>query len=551
MLKTPIIGVLIVGVAGLSSAANWTDPEIRSWVTELESADLTEDRRTAILDELLATADGKLVEERTAEAIFALAEFQSSGRPLGNQSETNILSRMITLYPDDPRIVHVLQRLARIQLDANAQYPAHFTLTRLLAHPQGGSTPELQIRAAANAVAVGDMQSALDWTAALERWELSGDLALSGWRTRLAAAQSLGRHTDAVAALDRLEEGDEDTLANDALAMLAAARTEVAAGRLEAADTRYRDFVNVHTRAPQRSAAMLEHAGLLAKLQRMQAARRTLQWLMDAYEGTEQADTAAVLDVEWRPDLSPAQRAAAYREVAIRARGEAAAVAACGNLLELLIAEGQPLEAVSTLAWMTSNTRGFPAIAARRSLMTGAEAAIRLLASREDVVGVAAAATAIRAVGVPVPASLEPTVESARRALGMGIADPRVERAEALAREARWDEVNRVLAHVDRKRLGDSDCTSTTALAAEALWRLGQDDAAEAMIESTLETRELPPSLGRRLVVLRGDIAFARGDRSTACRDYRSAAALRESPYVVDQLTHCASNTSGSAGTAQ
>jgi len=550
MLKTPIIGVLLAGIAGVSSAATWADPEIRGWVTELELPDLAEDRRAAILNELAAAAGGELIEERTAEAIFALAEFQSSGRPPGSKSETNILSRMITLYPDDPRLVHVLRRLARSQLDANERYPAHFTMTRLLAHPQGGSTPELQIRGAANAVAVGDMQSALDWTAALERWELSGDLELSGWRARLAAAQSLGRHTDAVAALDRLEESGVDHLSSDAVAMLAAARTEVAAGRREAADTRYRDFVNIHTRAPQRPVAMLEHAELLAQLQRPQAARRVLQWLMDAHEGTEEADTAAVLDVEWHPDLSPAQRAVAYREVAIRARGEAAAVSACENLLELLIAEGQPLEAVSTLAWMTSNTRGFPAIAARRSLMTGAEAAIRLLASREDVVGVAAAATAIRAVGLPVPAGLKTTVASARRALGMEVADPRVERAGALAGEARWDEVNRVLAHVDRERLDDPDHTSTTVLAAEALWHLGQDDAARAMIESTLEKRELSPSSGRRLVVLRGDIAFARGERSTACRDYRDAAALRASPYVADQLAHCGSSDSESSGAA-
>ena len=542
MLKTLIIGFLLAVITATTSASSWSDPEIRGWVEELESPDLLEDRQAAIFRDLENALSDKLIEERTAEAVFALARFLPESSTFGGKQENSILNRMITLYPDDPRLTQVLRRLAMNQIAADQPFPAHFTLTRLFGLPHGEPQPELNIRAAANSIIVGDMHSAMDWTESLEDWKVDSDLEHRGWRVRLAAAQSLGRHTEAIAALNRLEEDGGDHLTSDAVAMLAAARIEVAAGRLESAEARYRDFVNVHTRSPQRASAMLEHANLLQKLQRTTAARRVLQWLIETHDGTAEADMARVFDVEWQPDVPAAQRATAYREVAMKARAEPAAVAACDKLVELLIAEGLPLEAVSTLAWMTKNTRGFPAIAARRGLIHGAEAAIRLLVAREDWVGVAAAAVALRTAGLPLPANQEEAITFARRTLGMSVDDPRLERAEALAAEARWADVNRMLAHVDREQLDDTAHTDSTALAAEALWRLGQQDAAYATIERTLETHELDPTLQRKLVVLRGDIDFARGNRSKACSDYRVAAEHRESPYVAHQLTICESN---------
>ncbi len=536
MLRTTLIGILMIGITAVTGASTWNDAEIRDWVAELDSTGLEEHRRTAIFDELEAFAAGKLIEERTAEAIFALAKYLPESRPFGVDRKTNILGRMITLYPEDPRLVHVLRRLALNQLAAGETYPAHFTLTRLLAQPHADITPELLIRAAGNALAVGDMSSALDWTASLERWEPGAELESRGWAVRLAAAQTLGHHNVALAALDKLTE---ERLSDDPVIMLAAARTEHAAGRLDVAEPRYRDFINIHTRSPQRAAAMLEHARLLAELLRPVAARRVLRWLIDTYESTAEADLARVLDVVWQPDLSPERRAAAFRDVAMQARGEGAAVEACNHLLELLIAEGRPLEAVSTLVWMTSNARGFTAIAARRSLMTGGEAAIRLLASREDVVGIAAVGGAILSVGLPLPAGQEATVAAARRTLGLSVDEPRLEVARNLATDARWDEVNRMLAHVDREGLDDPANVVATALAAEALWRLGQDDAARTTIVRTLEDRELEPALQRRLLVLRADIDFARGHHTSACADYRTASAVRESPYVTAQLVYC------------
>ena len=546
MLRTLIVGLSLVLIAGSMSASTWSDPEIRAWVAELESPDLVHDRRELILQGLESAAVGRPIDPRPAEALFALARFQPEDRPLGPQIGANILSRMATLYADDPRIAYVLQRLAKNQLAADNRLGAHFTLTRLAALPDGASTPELQIRAAANAVVVGDMQSAIDWSASLDRWDVSADLKNLGWRTRLTAAQALGRHAEAIAALDRLEEAKEKLPAGNPAALLAAARTEAVAGRLNAAEIRYRDFINVHTRSPHRAAAMLEHAELLARLQRTTPALRVLEWLTDEYDGTQEADIARIRGIEWRTDLSPEGRAVAYREIATRASTEQAAVRACNNLLELLIAEGQPLEAISVLAWMTKNTHGFPALAARRGLMRGSEAAIRLLASRDDVVGLAAAAAAIQEVGLAVPAGQAAVVDSALHSIGMIAVDPRLKHVQALADEGRWDEVNRLLAHVDRRPVEDATHTRMTALAAEALWRLGRSDAALSTIGQTLDSRDLPPLMARRLAVLRGDIEFAEGDTSTACRDYRRAAAIRQSAYVADQLLHCDPLVAGS-----
>jgi hypothetical protein len=212
--------------------------------------------------------------------------------------------------------------------------------------------------------------------------------------------------------------------------------------------------------------------------------------------------------------------------------------------LEHLLAEGHPLEAVSTLGWMARSEDGFGGLAAKSLLAAGLEPAMNMLASREDPVGLAAAAAEAEGAGIEPPAGLKQAVDAARHSLGLRSAVPALDRARALAREDRWSDsaalLQGALAGLDED---PSARSAMTVLLAEALWREGRGPEALTRLEQSLAREE---AASREMLVLRADIRFEAGETELACADYQTAREMGPSLWVDHQVASCGPEERGS-----
>lgn len=511
MLEILLMSVLLAQTTA-SLGDDAVDPEIAAWALAAASG-ATEQERAEGLEQLRRASGGPPNAERTRAAIFSLQAGLAAAGPAGERERVKVMQAAVALYPDDPRTVELLRFLAISMLDDDDRYGAHYNFSRLLADSTAGEDAALLVRAAANAVTVGDGASAFRWTEQVDVAGLSLDARVLFWSTRLTVAASLSRHAEALEALARLDEQSPETVRRDAAVLLAAARAEVAVGRLASASDRYEAFLNIHPRHPERPAALLEHARLQAQLNRLPAALRSLDWLVEEHPNAPESDMARVERVEVDGPPTPIERAEAYRKAAEESGTAAAAMESCRRLIRTMIAEGLALEAVSILGWMAQQPSGFAALAARTVLIEGAEPAFALIQSRDDVVGLAAAAAQIEAAGLRVPAGSAASVREARKKIGLPTPDG--------AEEA---------VHI-----------------AEQFWREGRSDDALERIGQALTSGSVTPIERRSLLVLRADIRFAAGESEKACADYREAGALDSSMWVDRQLIPCEAGTTGAA----
>jgi TolA-binding protein len=535
--------------AGLSVSAGgtleWQHPDVEKQATVLASDAASPEDRAAALDALREAARGQPRDALTREAIFALAlllEDEEQQRP---EEALNQMKAAVAYYPEDPRSGEAARRLATRQLEADRHVEAHFSLVRLLQRTDLPEDPALLARAAANAVAVGDMSSALDWASRVDVDALPFELHETLWLSRLMSAASLGRHSEATEAVGMLDALGASTLRRNADALLAAARVDAAVGRLEDAAARFEAFINIHPRHSKRPEALLEHGRLLARLQHPAAAIRTFEWMLEEYPRSAPADEARLSRVEVDPGLTPAERAEAYRTVASHLLGAAHVSEACQRIVETLLAAGMPLEAISTLGWMAKHAEGPPAFAARTQLAVGLEPAMALLADRGDNLGLAAVAAEADSVGIALPSRLDALARAARRRLGLTVVAPEpVGTARTHARAGRWDQVATVLDgdSADRGPGHGASGAESERLRAEADWREGRDREALQRIDAAL-TNAAAEDDARALHVLRADIRFSTGEQAAACADYLAASRVAATPWVERQLAICASGT--------
>ncbi|MCP3979379.1 MAG: hypothetical protein GY716_08625 [bacterium] len=515
-------------------------PEVDALVALVGSASASEPQRTQALADLRTAAAGGLQDARTRDAIFALGRLGAEAG-LSPAEAMERMTQAVSLYPDDPRAVETLKSLASAQLEIDQRLAAHWTLLRLLARPDASATPELFAQATLNAVLVEDMASAMDWSHRVDVEALDDELRERTLLVRLESASTLGRHAEAVAALDRLDLLGSTHLRARADALIAAARTEQAVGRHEAAAARFETFVNIHPNHAERPEAMLDLARLQSDLHRANAAGRTYDWLITDYRGSTQADWARLERIEITSASDVSRRALAYREAAHTVDSNEAVEDACRRLLELLLTDGRPLDAVAELSRMVRESPPVVKVAAIRQLTRGAEPAVGLLVDREDWVGLLAAVAQLESSKIPLPASLTASVATARQRLGLETRDEQVEAATAMALEGRWSDVVPALDRPTRAADPQGPGAIRARLRSEALWRDGDDASALALLDAALSSTA-PPDQERPLLVLRADVRFSAGDRPAACQDYRKAVGLARSSWVEHQLTHCPPN---------
>jgi Tfp pilus assembly protein PilF len=482
-----------------------SDPEITKWVEVLDSATASAEVLEAALTGLRAAAKGPPEEDRTRDALFALAWHLHRFDGAGPEEALEAMRKASIFYPDDPRATGALAMLAQSHLKAGDELSAHLTFARLLNRGDAPEQRELLALAAANAVKIGDSASALAWSSGIEIEALPADLRAQLLRARLKALSGIEREAEALAALDSLDSMEENGLRQDGDALLAAARIEAAAERNDSALKRYESFVNIHTGSPARPVAMLELGKLQARHGMTAAGGRTFDWIIGEYPQQPQGDIARVELVALDDSLSIEQRAAALRDAAETAGSATGAMAACMKIIEILIAADRPLDAISFLATTAREGEGLAAPAAVEALREGSETALTAILSRKNDLHVAAAAVTLGALGLPVPPPHEDEVDAARLRLGL---TPLTADAE--------------------------DPVPTAA----TLWREGRDDEA---LESIAEALQKDPSSKqrRRLLALRADILFASGKGDDACADYRSALELARTTWVSNQVERC------------
>ena len=525
-----------------ATSGDWQHPDIATWVASAESLDASPEERTAALDGLRDAARGQPREELTREAIIALAIILRDEDQTRPHEALELMKTAAAYYPGDPRSAAVLRRLAVSQVAAGEKLAAHFTLANLLQRPDAPSDPGLLAHAAANALDVGETASALAWSRRVDPAAIPDGSRVEFWLVRLEAAGRLRRYPEAGEAVARLEQLDAASIRQDPDALLAAARTEEALGRSESAADRYQAFVNVYTRHAERPAALLEQGLLLTRLQRAAAALRSFDWILSEHADSSEVDPALLERVRIDPDLSPAGRAGAYRDVTQRLRAEVYVSEACSRILETLLAAGQPLEALSTLSWMIRHAPGPASVQARKHLIIGLQPAMAMLADRGDDTGLAAVAAQTDSLGIELPPLLATLAQQAQRRLGLLTpAERRIESARESAREERWDDVAEALGvdgSVLETAFPGAMAHTRARLMAEAEWRLGATAAALERIDAALGS-ELEPSQARPLLVLRGDIRFLSGDRVAACADYGTALHIADSTWVTHQMAGC------------
>jgi len=269
---------------------------------------------------------------------------------------------------------------------------------------------------------------------------------------------------------------------------------------------------------------------------------RSFDWILSEHADSSEVDPALLERVRIDPDLSPAGRAGAYRDVTQRLRAEVYVSEACSRILETLLAAGQPLEALSTLSWMIRHAPGPASVQARKHLIIGLQPAMAMLADRGDDTGLAAVAAQTDSLGIELPPLLATLAQQAQRRLGLLTpAERRIESARESAREERWDDVAEALGvdgSVLETAFPGAMAHTRARLMAEAEWRLGATAAALERIDAALGS-ELEPSQARPLLVLRGDIRFLSGDRVAACADYGTALHIADSTWVTHQMAGC------------
>ena len=516
-----------------AAAGEWKDPTVAGWAEVLESPDASPEERAEALEGLREAARGQPREETTREAILALANLLEEADQREGDEAVQMMKAAAAYYPDDPRSGQALRRLGLAQIESGESLGAHFSLVRLFQRPDAPEDPDLRVRAAANAVEVGDAPSAVNWLEPVDPEALPVEPEQIYWLTRLKAAAKLDRFSETGQAVERLDELDPALIRSDAAAMLAAARSDLALGRLESAADRYQGFVNIHTRHAEQATALFELGKILVRLQRTGAAMRTLDWILADHPFSPQADLARLERVAIDPDASPADRAAGYRLVALELRQMQNVAEACKRILETLLAAGAPLEAISTLGWMAKNAVGPSAAAAREQLVLGLEPILAMLVDQQDDVGLAAAAAEAESVGVQIPRIMVEPVARARRGLGLDVSEERaLEEAQAHARDGRWTDAAAALQE------GGPQDVPTVTLLAETAWREGRDAQALEQIEQALEALPADAS-ARSLLVLRADIRLASGEKEQSCPDYLAASRAAASPWVSHQLTRC------------
>jgi hypothetical protein len=323
----------------------------------------------------------------------------------------------------------------------------------------------------------------------------------------------------------------------DASALLAAARTEAATGRLEAAVRHYDAYVNIHTRRPERPRALLELGQVLARLERRAAALQVFEWIQREYAGSAQAYAARLGQLRLDSGLPANERAEAYRRAAEQLADPTEAAMACREILETLLAAGEPLRAVSTLGWMAKNGAGASAAAARQQLLIGIEPALTLLADRGDDVGLAAVLSEAESVGVILSPGLLGVARAASRRLGLvQPGDEMLAAARDLARAGRWEEVAAALEGAVSAEPGFR--AARLGLLAEAAWRLGRNEEALSRLNDAL-AHAAAGRESRELLVLRADVLLSTGQRAAACADYTSARVIAPSPWVDRRALQC------------
>ena len=533
--------VLAVTFAVSVNAGEWQHAEVSGWVEILESPEATLDQRSAALDGLREASRGQPRQARTREAILAFASLlrpEDEARP---NEALQLMQAAAAYYPDDARLSKVLHRLALAQIEAGRSLEAHVTLLNLLQRSDAPDDPELLALATANAARTGDDGSALAWSERFDPTALPVKERHAHWLVRLKSAEALRRYPEANDALAQLQALDAAAFRRDAAALLAAARTEGALGRSDAAVEHYQAFVNVHTRHAERPAALLEQGQLLARLQRRKAALRTFEWLLHDHAESPLAGTARLEIIRADPDLSAAERAEAYRALVDLQPASEHAAEACSRILETLLAAGRPLEALATLARIGRQAPGSGRIQARTIFETGMNPAMMMLADQDDDIGLLAAAALAESLGIALPGKLQRTTREAERRLGLAdAADGSLDVAGTAAREGRWEDVAVLLAPPDGGGAPPAHETTVARerLLAELAWRRGRTTEALERIERAIASAASTPRV-RPLLVLRADIRLAAGDRATACADYRAASGIDATTWVTRQLTGC------------
>ncbi len=542
--------ILLGLAAGIGAVSAGVSGDARSLATVLDSRSAPEAERQRALSALRALAAGEQGARETREATFVLAEHFGRNQAKPDATAIQTMGSAAALYPDDPRVPALLRRLGVAQMEAGDPFAAHLSFAKLLGAGGPVEFPLLS-RAIVNAVEVGDMPAAFEWSSRVPLASLGTPENEPLLLARLEAASALGKTDAAASTAAELERISPEGLRANPAALLAAARAEEALGRLRPAVSRYEAFANIHTKHTDRPAALLALGRLEARLGKPKAARLTFDWLLKDHPSSTAANLARLerLDTE-----SGSGSANAYLDAArAAARGSDAASSkdACDRLLARLIGEGHPLEAVTALARLASEQDGIAPMAARESLSTGIAPALELLASRGDDLSLAAASLEAEAAGIAIPARQLSAVSNARSRLGLGVAglsslDLRIDESRPAAKSGRWAEV--------RARLEEALAVSPDApapsraralgLLAEALWREGSDADALARVGEALTLANTPADQ-RPLRVLEADILFATGKEEDACALYFSAMSVSRSAWVDAQMERC-----GTAATA-
>lgn len=541
----PLTSIVLSAALALTPAAagDGAGATVAGWVERLRTADSAKDRQTA-LTALRSLAAGPTENPRTREAAFALAD---AGIEEGTGRDLDAVVKATTLYPGDPRTPALLRNLATAQLEAGDRFGAHLVFRKLMA--QDARPTELLPVAAANAARVEDMDAAFEWSRAVgPDARRTPEQASLADRALLISSAALGRHEQALEAYRRLAKSDPEGLRTDAQSLAAAARTLDDVGLAEEALRAYVAFVNVHTKAPERPDALLSLGRLMVRTERTKGARQYLDWLIRDHPDTRAAHEARLDLLALDGEPGAPSKIAGYLAAIRQATDAASAVRACRRFSEAFVGAGRPIELVDAVASLVRDDRGeddaLTAMVARECLGNVLDPVLELLASRDDLVGVAAAAAEAESVGVAVPAARSELVDRARRVLGLPARETPVTRAIAAARaggpDGDWEAaVNRL-----RNALAGKTGSSPEAIAeakrwiGEGLWRLDRNDEARDVLEQALS---LPMAAAERrsIEVLLADVTFAAGDLESACTRYREANRLWRTKWVDRQLERC------------
>ncbi len=515
----------------------------------IDSPSASESERAKAVAALRSVAAQDQQDPRTKEATFALADYLSRKQGDSNAESVQAMAAATLLYPDDARTPGILRRLVRAQLAVGDRQAAHLSFGTLMQSAATQPDPDLIALATVNAVAVGDMNAAFAWSARVDPARIAGASRTQLLLARVKSAHSIGRHDAAVAAAAALEQGARADLRLDPDALLAAARSEEALGKLGDAASHLLVFANIHPRHPERPEALLELGRVQARLGKAPLARRTYEWVESDHAGDPSASEARVEKLDLEAGKRDAAQVAAFVEAiqAAAARGDGAgAKSACDRLVSRFLGSGMPLEAVTVLARLAREKEGIAPLASRESLSEGLGPAIDLLASRGDDVSLLAAVAEAESVEVTVPADRTEVVDAARARFGLARVAPSdldhaVEAALADARAGRFEDVRArmqdALAFATAKS-PERSRVAASELLAEALWREGKaPDAIRTIDEALLASPS--PEQGRPLRVLKADILFAGGQEEEACALYTAAFDGGRSTWVASQLERC------------